>query len=568
MSNPLKLAIIGLDAATWDRMDPWLEAGDLPNLASLIADGCRSPLRSILPPSTACTWPAIMTGMNPGKTGMTFFVRFEADYVPRLMSNADRRAPALWDVLGAHGLSVGVYNMPITYPPDQVNGYMVSGEMGAVGYDESMFQPPELFEELRRVVPRYEIAPVHRRSGADFDLEALRAQVHARRAAAAYLLEHHPTDVFITVINYVDHLQHRFATERRCGEIEDILLWGYRAADEFVGEVLSHCGEETSVIVLSDHGAGPVEGFFDLNALLAQMGYLNYHEVPASRRMKQSISSALRWGRGGLGRLAGLVLPPAVKERLKARLRGSRASGGGSRPANMAEQALQQFGDLSRAIDWSQTLAYSAGPYLSIRLNLRGREEQGQVAPEDFDKVRDQLVAELNAVENPFSEERGLDAHPAVELYHGPHMQWAPDILGAPQDAALMLHNIPGNTKRAFLRGEDIWPGYPGKAGVPGTHRMTGIFACKTPGGRARMVVEDPTLVDIAPTALALLGLPGLAEMDGRVLLDLPDTGVADLPEGAWPRAEGDRAEVGEHDTYSQEDAAKVEQRLRDLGYL
>ncbi len=564
MPNPLKLAIIGIDAATWDRMDPWLETGELPNLASLIAEGCRSPLRSVIPPSTACAWPTIMTGANPGKHGLTFFVRFEADYLPRLISNADRRAPALWDILAARGLSVGVYNVPITYPPNQVNGYMVSGEMGAVAYDESMFQPPELFEELRKVVPRYEIAPVHRRHGAEFDLEALRAQVDARRSAAAYLLEHHPTDVFITVINYVDHLQHRFASERRCGEIEDILLWGYRAADEFMGEVLSHCGKDTSVIVLSDHGAGPVEGFFDLNALLAQMGYLRYHALPASRKMKQGISSALRWGRGRLGRL----LPTSVKHHLKARLRRDTASGGAAQRTNMAEQALRQFGDLAEAIDWSRTLAYSAGPYLSIRLNLQGREREGQVAPEDFQRVRDQLIMELNAVENPFTKHRGLDAHAADELYHGPHMQWAPDILGAPQDAALSLRNIPGNTERAFLRGEDIWPGYPGKAGVPGTHRMTGIFACKTPGPRPRIVVEDPTLVDIAPTALALLGLPALTEMDGRVLLDLPDTGVADLPEGFWPPTKQAGPATPPEGAYSEEDAAKVEKRLKDLGYL
>ena len=71
-------------------------------------------------------------------------------------------------------------------------------------------------------------------------------------------------------------------------------------------------------------------------------------------------------------------------------------------------------------------------------------------------------------------------------------MQWVPDILGAPQDAALMLRNIPGNTQRTFLRGEEIWPGYPGKAGVPGTHRMTGILACKTPGRKPRLVVDGP----------------------------------------------------------------------------
>jgi len=262
-----------------------------------------------------------------------------------------------------------------------------------------------------------------------------------------------------------------------------------------------------------------------------------------------------------------------VKERIKAAL-GRDQPAPHSAPANMQQQALQQFGDLSRAIDWSRTLAYSAGPYLSIRLNLKGREQCGQVEPGEFKQLRDRLIAELNQVINPFSGERDLDAHPADELYHGPHMQWAPDILGVPQGGALTLKNLhpgqdlPGAAGRAadsapvFLRGEDLWPDYPGKAGVPGTHRMNGILICRAPGRRARLVVEAPTLLDIAPTALALLSLPAPSDMDGRVLLDLPEATVRSPSEPSWTPTERDRS------AYTDEDAAKVEKRLKDLGYL
>jgi len=566
MSTRPRLVIIGIDAATWDLMDPWLEAGELPNIASIISEGCRSPLRSIVPPSTACAWPAIMTGANPGKSGMFFFVTFHSDYVPRLVSNANRRAPALWDILSQRGLSVGVYNVPMTYPPDRVNGYMVSGEMGAVGYDASMFQPAELFEELSNVVPRYEIAPVHRRPGGTFDLEALKRQVEARRTAAAYLLQHYPTDVFMTVINYVDHLQHRFFTQRQCGDIEDILLWGYRAADEFVGEVLSHCGEETNVMILSDHGAGPVDAFFDLNALLARMGYLSYHNEPASHRLVAGLSFGLRRGVALARHFAASHLTTKAKDLAKAVLRWGRGAVGPkpspSRPASFQQEMLQRFGHLSQSIDWSRTRAYSAGPYLSIRLNLKGREQQGQVEPHDYKRVRDQLIAELNEITNPFSGKKDLNARATDELYEGEHMQWTPDILGVPQGGALTLRNIPGSTRRVFSRGQEIWPGYPGSAGVPGTHRMTGIFACKIPGRRPRIIADEPTLLDIAPTALALLSLPPLREMDGRVLLDLPEPSAASACELTWTREPTDKT------AYTAEEAQKVEKRLRDLGYL
>ncbi|MGC9318928.1 MAG: alkaline phosphatase family protein, partial [Armatimonadota bacterium] len=228
MASHPKLIIIGIDSATWDLMDPWLAEGELPNIASVLRHGGRSELRSVVPPITGCAWPTIMTGTNPGRHGMFGFATYEDGYAPRPISNRDRRAPALWEMLNHHGLTVGVYNVPMTYPCDDVDGYMVSGEMGAVEYGPSMFRPRHLFDELRRAVPRYELAPVVRGMREEDGVERLAAQVEARRKAAAYLLEKHPTDVFIAVVNYVDHVQHRFMTTRSFADIDDMVLWAYR----------------------------------------------------------------------------------------------------------------------------------------------------------------------------------------------------------------------------------------------------------------------------------------------------------------------------------------------------
>jgi len=532
-----KLIVIGIDGATWDLMDPWLLQGELPHIASVIGDGCRSELRSVVPPITGCAWPTIMTGVNPGRHGMFGFASYEDDYIPRPVSNRSRRAPALWEMLNYYGLTVGVYNVPMTYPPNEVDGYLVSGEMGAVGYDPSMFEPPELFEEIRQVVPSYELAPVVKGLGQEHGLERLQAQVEARRRAAAYLLERHPTDVFITVINYVDHVQHRFMKNRSFDGIDDMLLWSYQRADEFVGEVLSHAGPDTAVMIISDHGAGPISGFIDPDALLCQLGYRSYRRGRGSRGPLKPVV-------GGLRTLYGRFIKPHLSTARHKRLRLS-------------------MSDLGRESepDWERTRAYAAGPYLCIRLNVRGREARGCVNPEDFYRARDDLIDVLNEVVNPHSGETDLQAHPAEDFYAGEHTTMGPDIVGMPQDFALETVSIAGNTDRPFPRREDIPQKFAGKRVLEGTHRMNGVFAAKAADAEMRLTA-GPQLTDVAPTALALLSLPVPANLDGRVLLDLPyAAGEAAPLEGL---ADGADASGG----YDHEEARKVEQRLRDLGYM
>ena len=562
MPKAPKLAIIGIDSADWRLMEPWLETGDLPNIAAVIDSGCRSPLRSTVPPSTACAWPSMMTGVNPGKNGVFGFVEFRDDYTPRLMSNVDRQAPALWDLLAERLMTVGVYNVPMTYPPNQVNGYMVSGEIGAVEWDESLCRPRELFEELAAVVPpeRYEMEPVHQRQGR-LDLAGLERQVAARRTIACHLLDHHPTDVFIGVVNYVDHIQHRRLGKRRAGGVADVVRLAYQAADEFVGAILERCDDDTAVLIVSDHGSGPVEGYFDLNAMLASLGYLRYKPEAVAQFEAQQRRAGWRRQRYALSRR----IPGPLKSFVRRLLgRSQPAAVHPARPRDLKRDhfAIRQNLALTPAVDWERTRAYSAGLYLSARLNLKGREQQGIVAPEEYEGLRAEITGRLNEIKNPLTGETDLGAMPADEVYSGEHMQWAPDIIGVPQGGALTLKNLPGNERRPFLRGSDIWADYPWGEGVPGTHRMDGILACRAPRRQARMVADQPTVMDIAPTALALLGLPIPAHLDGRVILDLPQAQTDQTGGGPWRRAEGPGS------AYDDEEEKKVERRLKDLGYL
>jgi predicted AlkP superfamily phosphohydrolase/phosphomutase len=153
-----KVFVLGLDGATFDIIDALIAKGRLPNLEKLIQQGCGRELLSTIHPFSAQAWSSFMTGMNPGKHGIVDFTEHvKGEYKLKFLNASHRRGKSLWRILSDHGKRVGVLNVPFTYPPEEVNGFMISG-MDAPSTDSDYTYPKELSEEISTQVGEYIIA--------------------------------------------------------------------------------------------------------------------------------------------------------------------------------------------------------------------------------------------------------------------------------------------------------------------------------------------------------------------------------------------------------------------------
>ena len=71
--------VLGLDGANWALLEPWLEAGNLPNIQSLREEGTWSDMESCLPPVTCPNWRCYSTGKNPGKLGVFWWEKIDTN---------------------------------------------------------------------------------------------------------------------------------------------------------------------------------------------------------------------------------------------------------------------------------------------------------------------------------------------------------------------------------------------------------------------------------------------------------------------------------------------------------
>jgi predicted AlkP superfamily phosphohydrolase/phosphomutase len=452
-------------------------------------------------------------------------------------TNADLQVPAVWEVLGEFGLRVGVFNVPLTYPVNSVDGFMVAGEIGAPGFSEKIFYPTELFREAKQVVSAYPLD--HPKAGLPpRTREKLwRELVEARHRLCLHLVRRYPVDVLIVVVNYVDHAQHDHLLSRRVAGIHDLVAWTYQQADTLLGELLN-CGDgDVPLVILSDHGAQPVKGYMDVAAFLHRHGWLSYQES-----LKRGSFETMVY------RAAARIYDGLLSQRLP--------------------RAFQRF--LVRTakkvksgtlIDWEKTQAFFDASY-GVVVNSPGRSVAPAVKEEDRRAVARDIIAALKELVNPFTGKMDIQAFEAEELYEGPALRWAPDVVVMPQEFALIAIAGPPWSEQMFYTREELQQaGAFGRVLKEGTHRLEGVLVISPP---LSCQPENPTVMDVAPTVLSLLGLPVPAYMDGK---DLTGTArrSADLGQESVLQQQ---AKTGPQQVYSEEEEAAVEKRLRELGYL
>jgi len=546
--------IIGLDGATFDIMGDWLAGGLLPNIASVSNSGSQGVLRSTVPPVTPAAWTTFMTGKNPGKHGIfSFERRSTGSYEQHVTCGGMRRSRTVWDIMNDHRLSVGVVHVPYTYPPDHVNGYMISG-MDAPAFDRRIFHPASLYGEVTSEVGAYSLARVLRR-GDHYDLDSLRAQIDGMGAAAKLLLERHPVDVFAVVFTPTDHVAHQFLTSRTvssiAGEVNDLVEWTYRRVDARVGELLRFAGPETTVIIMSDHGMAPINRGVNLNRALMESGFLHFQGDEGTQQAGRQ--RPVSWARRAL-----VPLSSAAQRAI---------------PRHHLRRIARRFGFLRKlhwwvsagGIAWGETSCYTMAVQGLLRLNVQGRDPKGPVeSGEEYETTREAVAQTLLGLRDPESGRPLIEqVYRSEDIYDGPWIEEGPDLVVAEgQDAPWgILRGLMGadaplivSREEADQRAVDLPEGW---------HRPNGIFMARGP--EIAQTSGTWNIADVAPTMLHLLGLPIPDDMDG-VLMEEVLAGHASRRE--LVREAGQHGDAGSGGAYTEDDEQAVRDQLSGLGYL
>ncbi len=553
-----------MDGATMELIEPWVKEGKLPNLGRMMKSGVWAELLSTMPYITTTAWSSFATGLNPGKHGIfDFYQHVPKTFDVYFTNSGVRCGRTLWDRVGEQGKKVCVINVPMTYPPEKVNGVLVSG-MDAPGTAARFTHPERIYRDLKEALGEY-IIDFHFdeiQKGAtpglrDYALffEKLAEMTENRLKATEYLMEKNPWDLLVTVFVGPDRIQHQLwkymdpshpqHDRREAEQLGDAILKVYRKCDEALGRLLDRIDDDTSVLIMSDHGAGPSHRVFYVRSWLEANGYL---------ARKDSAESTLNLRKGAVSAAKSLFaigkkfIPKRIKKRLKSRLGRDKYI------------AMRLYFD----VDWQETTAYSEGVCGNIFVNLKGREPHGIVEPgEEYERVRGDIIAKLMEVKDPETGKKIVkQVHRKEELYSGPFLDNAPDLLveGYPEyhcrGDSFMKESSAGN--EAFFC----------DAPMSGSHKINGAFLALGPHFKRGYCLSDAEIIDIAPTVLYLLGMDIPETIDGKVLTEgLDEDYVRRNPIRKSKEDEVDGGMSGK-DVYSAHEKELIEERLRGLGYL
>ncbi len=450
-----RVFVLGLDGATFELLDPWLEGGLLPNLAAMVEGGYRCTLFSTTPPVTPVAWSSMVTGVNPGRHGIFDFRRREGGsyrFLPVL--GRDRKAPGIWSYLSSLGLRSIVVNLPTSYPPEEFNGIMVSGmdtPPSANDFVRPWLDLRQLLGSKGPYIIETTFEPLARGNEQEW-LDQMGAMTDARVELVRKLAQEQDWALFWAVFVFPDRLQHvlwkyvdpthpRHDPTRR-EWAEGVMLDFWKRVDILMGSLLETLAN-VNFLAVSDHGFGPYRKLVRVNRLLENMGYLRFTE-------------------GGV-------------------------------------------------VDWPSTKAFAVGSHSSIYINLKGREPQGTVEAGDYWRMCEELsqaLKETTDADGPLFE---FVSHRS-EVYRGPYLEEAPDLVLAGRSYNIQVSDgfaHEASSPRAEIIDELML--------TDSGHHPSGILVAYGPGiSEGSGTVAQIT--DVMPTVMSLLQVPVPLEVDGEAI--------------------------------------------------
>ncbi len=536
--NHRRVFCLGFDGGAWTVLRPLMEAGRMPNLTKLAQSGVSGVLHSTIPPITPAAWSTFMTGCNAGKHGVFDFMAYDSQtHQTHFVNATSLRVPTLWQALSQYGKRVAVVDMPVTYPPPEINGVVVSGLM-TPSRQSTFTYPANLLPELEQHLG-YEwplLKEEEERGGLHEDFEGflklMQRFLQSRTEAMLYLFKKEPWDFSFLQWQCVDFLQHpmwkyleeshpAFSHTRHGQVVQQFFVPLDQALGRLLAAAKKYLGEETLFVIVSDHGFQRHRKRVELNHWLHAQGFL----VPA----EHGRTSWMRWAeairRADVWHLRKRWLPKSRRNALGNKLRAQR-------------------------IDHERSRFFAVSAFWGyVYLGPNATSQDVHL-----------LETKLKAWRDPQTEQ------PIARKIHRREDCFAGEVLERlPQ---LIIEPMPGYTfatKTYFNSGNVLAP-VPEEDFQTGTHAREGIFVLAGPGVESSRLwqASEAHLQDLMPTLLHWLGLPIPDYCDGSVRQEwfTPAQRERDVVYANTKIALKEEVRLNELEQ------RELEQRLQALGYL
>ncbi len=486
----MRVCVFGIDGLTFRLLDPLMERGLLPHFQQVRTGGVRGIVRSTTPPVTPPAWMSLATGLAPAQHGVYDFWEYEDDRTDShsLLVTHRKGGKAIWNMLSELGKRVIVANVPLTYPPEPVNGIMLSGYM-APGIQANITYPIEYKQELLQFVPDYQIDlhPLVAGGKTGNLLTEILKMTQARVAMMRHLMNSNPWDFFFIVFTGADRIQH-LCWDKIVAEDPEAIAY-YQVLDEALGMALASLAPDDLLMIVSDHGFQRVNRVFAIQEYLWQQGFLHVrdeatHHQGVMRTMFVDAMRSIIWKIGLQG------FPTRIRRQWR------QMQYGKTTPVPVEHRHIT-LPDL----DWGRTRAWLQSPsgdmagYADIFLSETLSE--GEIR---------QLEEALLAIQDPKTGEKLL-----TNIYRE-------DALGdgpfAPLERHLILLAGEGMTLRAELGSQTLW-----KTVVPyGVHHPDGVLYLYGAHTRQGVEIAPVSVYDVVPTILACMGGSSSEELVGKVI--------------------------------------------------
>jgi len=462
--------IIGIDGATWNLLKPWIKKGDLPTLKKLIDKGSEGNLKTVIPPLSCSAWTSLFTGTNPGKHGIFEYLTKSGKLINSTMIKSEK----IWNILSQYGKRCCIIGVPVTYPVEEINGYMVSSVLTPP--DVKIYShPPELMNLLKKhsykTNIKYEkntVIPEQKNiNERKYKILEESYDLFNRKYLTVKDLMKEPWDFFMFVFGESATSQYLFWDKK------EIILEFFKKIDACIDDLIktfSANNHNPHVFIVSDHGfnASPKRSF-NFRAWLNENGFID-----DKRSLLQKIIPKFyrKLNKTPLSKLIFLF--------------------------NKSREIRESF---QRKSTESLSIYYRNGLFI----------DKSQLKDNNYEKLREDIIEKLKCIKYPLTDDSPFQIiEKREDVYSGDNLEYAPDIVFVPKE----------NYNLNFYDSDKVFDDV--ELPMSGRHSsdLYGIFlACgdEIQSGN----IKNISILDIFPTVLHILDVPISRNGDGKVLKEI-----------------------------------------------